>query len=255
MMDMIIKTLAGSRAYGLETEGSDWDFHGVYATPTSKLLSIGPTPATSVWQSGDTADDFQSWELGHFLHLATKCNPTVLETFVAPVVVSEDPTLILSYGMDIAPPPPGAPYALTIGEGLRALFPYVLARKRVFDAFRGYAHNQRAKLFSKPDDPTAPQPTGRAWKFATQYLRVLLQGERLLLTGELVLDMTRYGIMNGAPFLMDVRNGKFSMGHVIDKAAELEAKLKEAYEDSDMQEEPDLDAVNDFLLKVRRENW
>ncbi|KKK55536.1 hypothetical protein LCGC14_3073540 [marine sediment metagenome] len=82
-MNMILKVLTGSRAYGLETPESDFDFHGVYVTPTSQLLAIGPKPKESIWKEGD--EDFQSWEIGRFLDLAVHCNPTVLETFVAPV--------------------------------------------------------------------------------------------------------------------------------------------------------------------------
>ncbi|KKL64597.1 hypothetical protein LCGC14_2163410, partial [marine sediment metagenome] len=180
-------------------------------------------------------EDFQSWELGHFLHLAVKNNPTVLETFVAPS------------------------YSATLdGWALRALFPAVLSRKRVFDAYRGYARNQRAKLFNKPDDPAKDQPSGRAWKFAAQYLRILLQGEALLRTGKLILNMNGrcYGpAKTTKALLLDVKNGRFSMGYIIDKAVGLEARLKAAYKDSGIPKEADLGAVNEFLLRVRRENW
>ncbi len=240
MNNLVLKVLAGSRAYGLEVEGSDWDYHGVFVTPTSELLSVGPRPRESVWKEGD--EDFQSWEIGRFLHLATKCNPTVLETFVAPV----------------------RSVSIPIGHELRELFPHVLNRKRVYDAFLGYAHNQRVKLFGKPDDPTAAQPSDRAWKFATQYLRVLIQGERLLWTGELVLDMRDPGYDTDAVtlvrsptqrLLMEVKAGAHTMGGVIDAAARLEKDLEVAYEASQMQTEPDLGAVNEFLLKVRKERW
>ncbi len=234
MSNLMLKTLTGSRAYGLETEDSDWDFHAVFVTPTSELLSLGQKPAESVWrEGGEDGWDFQSWELGRFLHLAVKCNPTVLETFVAP------------------------PYFATLdGWALRALFPRVLSRKRVFDAYRGYAHNQRAKLFNKPDDPTAAQPGERAWKFAAQYLRILMQGERLLQTGELVLDMFKYGVFGSAKsLLLRVKNGRLSMGYVIDSAVELEKRLEDAYDNSEIQEEADLGAVNEFLLRIRKGAW
>ena len=42
----ILKVLTGSRAYGLDTPESDYDYHGVYVTPTSELLAIGPNPPT-----------------------------------------------------------------------------------------------------------------------------------------------------------------------------------------------------------------
>ncbi len=239
---MILKVLTGSRAYGLETPESDYDYHGVFVTPTSQLLAIGPKPKESIWKEGD--EDFQSWELGHFLDLAVHCNPTVLETFVAPVE-----------------------HATPCGFQLRALFASVLTRKRVYDAFLGYSHNQQKKMFNKPDNPAEAQPSPRAWKFAVQYLRILLQGERLLRTGELVLDMrdsgyhftsgNNYPTIEGpwSTVLMSVRRGKFSMGEVIDMADEFKKRLELAFADSSVREAPDLDAVNEFLIGVRKETW
>lgn len=247
----ILTVLAGSRAYGLEREDSDWDHHSVFVTPTADLLKLGPTPKDTHWAEG-VERDTQSWEVGHFLYLATKCNPTVLETFVAPEVVIDsliDPTHYY--------------WAKRTGKELRSLFPYVLSRKRVLDAFCGYAHNQRAKLFKKPDDPTADKPGPRVWKFAAQYLRVLMTGERLLSTGELVVDMRQYGdkylsrydIRDAHALLREVRDGRRTIGRVIDLAAALEGQLKMACEGSQIADEPDLDAVNGFLLRVRKDHW
>ena len=228
-MNMILKVLTGSRAYGLETPESDFDYHGVYVTPTSQLLAIGPKPKESIWKEGD--EDFQSWEIGHFLDLAVHCNPTVLETFVAPVE-----------------------YATPYGYQLRVLFESVLTRKRVYDAFLGYSHNQQKKMFNKPDNPLEDQPSPRAWKFAVQYLRVLLQGERLLRTGEFVLSMTDY-TDNARSLLMGIKRGEFSMGFIIDLADEFKKRLELAFVESTVRTEPDFEVINQFLLEVRKETW
>ncbi len=228
-MNMILKVLTGSRAYKLETPESDFDFHGVYVTPTSELLAIGPKPKESIWKEGD--EDFQSWELGHFLDLAVHCNPTILETFVAPYVA-----------------------ATPTGFQLRTLFESVLTRKRVYDAFLGYSHNQQKKMFNKPGELGVPKLDERAWKFAVQHLRILLQGERLLRTGEFVLDMADY-TDDARSLLMDIKRGEFSMGFVIDLADEFKKRLELAFADSSVREAPDLDAVNEFLLGVRKETW
>ncbi len=230
---IVLKVLTGSRAYGLERENSDWDYHAVHIAPTSDLLKLGPAPKGHVWDESKD-EDRQTWEIGHFLHLATRCNPTILETFVAPAVQ----------------------LTLPFAPELRSLLPYVLNRKRIHDSFLGYAHNQRTKLFKKPDDPTKDQPTDRAWKFATQYMRVLIVGEALLRTGELVIDMAQHGPGEyTVNFLRDVRHGNFSLGNVVDRAAKLEAQLKAAYEKSEVQETGNLDAINEFLLRVRIKSW
>ena len=237
---LILRTLAGSRAYGLATPESDYDFHEVFVTPTSELLSLGSEVRRARWEEKQEGADTQAWELSHFLHLATKCNPTVLETFVAPIVYDNAaPTLDEQ----------------TLAHELRGLLPYVLSRQLVHDAFRGYAHNQRAKLFTKPDDPTKDQPSERAWKFAAQYLRVLIVGERLLRTGNLTINMNDYHGM-GIEILRRIRRGNFTLGEVIDLAKDIERDLEKSFAESNaVPEKPRLEVVNDFLLKVRREHW
>ncbi len=241
MNTMILKTVAGSRAYGLETPESDWDYHAVFVTPTVDILALGANPKGHSWDESKEVD-MQTWEIGQFLKLATKCNPTILETFVAPLV-----------GLV-----PGG-----YGYRLRNLLSAVLSKRYVRAAYLGYAHNQRAKLFNKPDDPTAAQPSEKAWKFATQYIRVLIQGEHLLRTGELVVNMELYpdmvpysgGAASPRPLLIDVRRGRFSMGDVIDTAKLLEEKLEKAYNDTSLPNVADLKRVNDFLIQVRKNFW
>ena len=238
---MILKTVAGFRAYGLETSESDWDYHAVFVTSTVDILALGANPKGRAWDESKEVD-MQTWEVGHFLHLATKCNPTILETFVAPLV-----------GLV-----PGG-----YGHRLKTLLPAVLSKRYVRAAFLGYAHNQRAKLFNKPDDPIVIQPSERTWKFATQYIRVLIQGEHLLRTGKLVVNMGLYddiipypdGAASPRPLLMDIRRGRFSLGDVIDTAKLLEERLEKAYNDTQLPNVADLERVNKFLIRVRKDFW
>ncbi len=251
MNKLLLKTLAGSRAYGLETPESDYDYHAVFITPTSELLALGNTPKGQTWDESKDVD-LQTWELGRFLFLATRCNPTILETFVAPIVDDEkNPDLLQAFQR-------------ITSEELRALLPHVLTRRRVRDAFRGYAHNQRTKLFKDPDsDFGAPQISDRTWKFSTQYIRVLIQGEHLLRTGELVIDAGLYpdmihypgGRASVRPLLMDIRRGRFNLGDVINIASRLEEQLEKAYTGSEIPDEPNLEPVNDFLLRMRKGFW
>lgn len=237
--DVILSVLTGSRAYGLDTPESDYDYHGVYVTPTSELLAIGHNPPKSRTWSESAEQDSVMWEVGHFLFESTKCNPTMLETFIAPVE-----------------------YATPAGYQLRVLLESVISRQRVYDAILGYAHNQRKKMFDKPDSPAEAQPSDRAWKFAVQYLRVLMQGEHLLRTGGLELNMRALYLshdgldkFHAREFLMQVRRGEFTMGHIIDVADGLKRKLELAFTESKMREAPDFDAVNMYLLDLRREVW
>ena len=220
----ILKVLCGSRAYGLNDADSDYDYHGVYVVPTSRLLAIDSRIKETQWVEGESEDN-TAWEIGHFLRLATHCNPTILETFVAPVKESTE-----------------------TGLELRKLFPYVLARKRVFDAFRGYAANQRKKMF----EPTSADKERRMQKAAIAYLRSLWHGTILLMNGTYMTQVSP----DWRKELMVIRNSdKLDKAHVIQLAEMLESNIEEAYQESSVPEEPDMDKVNEFLLRVRKENW
>jgi hypothetical protein len=155
-MKQIYKVLVGSQAHGLATPESDYDYRGVFIEPTSELLKIGGSVKQTHWAEG-LKDDTQ-WELGHFLQMATKCNPTILEMFVAPVI---ETTLA--------------------GNELRNLFPYIWNKKDVYNSFRGYGMNQRKKFLDNKDN--------RARKYAVAYLKSLYQACVLLSTGIFSIDM------------------------------------------------------------------
>lgn len=221
----ILRVLCGSRAYGLHDDDSDFDYHGIFVVPTSRLLSIGPKIRETAWIEGEDQDNI-AWEIGHFLRMAAQCNPTVLETFVAPI---ESTT--------------------KWGNCIRDLFPYVISRKRIYESFRGYAHNQRKKMF----EPTGGVRAGEwIWKFAVAYLRVLYHGTELLQAGiycPYIDDSKR------RDFLRAVKLGEVDKGTIINAAEILQSDLTDAYLESNVPEEPNMDKVNETLLALRQNMW
>src|SRR3990167_3470322 len=116
-MDLILKVLVGSRANGLATWDSDWDYRGVWVKPTSEILKLGGNEKGQHNIEGN--EDNTLYELGHFLSLAVKCNPAILEVLVAPTVESTK-----------------------IGIELQGLFDFVWNPIDVKNAFLGYSVNQ-----------------------------------------------------------------------------------------------------------------
>ena len=241
----ILRVLCGSRAYGLHDDDSDFDYHGVFVVPTRHLLEIrmdGVKPKETRWIEGSKEDDV-AWEVGHFLRLAVRCNPTVLETFVAPICPRSVAGLWTPHYSDMI---------IRLAGALRALLSAVVSRKRVYESYRGYAHNQRKKMF----EPTGGVRGGeRKDKFAVAYCRALWQGEILLRTGRLRLAINTAEEGEFKRFLKRIKAGNYKTAEVIDVAEALETHLTDAYLGSSMQEEPDLEAVNEFLLTVRKDFW
>ena len=219
-MKLILRVLVGSQAHGLATPESDFDYRGVFIAPTMDFFSVeGGKPKTTEWIEGD--EDNTAYEVGHFLHLATKSNPSILEVFGSPVV-----------------------YSTSEGKKMRELFPYVWSSKGVLDAFVGYSHNQQKKML---DDK--PEFANRKWKYAVAYLRTLMQAEVLLNTEELLVAVPHLW----ASFLRDVKNGSFSMGEVLDAAHELKGNVKAAYS-ANPDKQTDYEPLNEFMHRMRKEN-
>lgn len=76
--EIIAKILVGSRAYGTDIEGSDWDFKGVFIQDPLHLFLNGPIKIIEI------SEDEIYYELGYFAGLCLHQNPTILEMLYAP---------------------------------------------------------------------------------------------------------------------------------------------------------------------------
>lgn len=217
-MNLLTKVLVGSQAHGLADENSDFDYRGVFVQPTSVIVGLGGKVENTSWIEGK--EDDTSWEIGKFLLMATKSNPTVLETFLAEEVE-------------------GSAYS----EEFRSLFPHVWDSTHVKNAFVGYGINQRKKFLERKDN--------RAPKYACAYLRVLYNAWQLLRTGSFSVNLIGSPVFD---FCKRFKNGNYEVGEVIQICHEWEEKVKAAYDDNP-DKKVNLEPVNEFLLKVRKENW
>lgn len=229
----ILKVIVGSQAHGLATPESDYDYRGVFVVPTSELLRLGGTVKTTSWIEGK--DDDTCWEIGHFLNMAVHCNPTILETFLAPrwnyphsdrVPFTEEAHILEKMGSD-----------------LRELFPHVWNSTDVMNAFIGYGRNQRKKFLDNKDQREA--------KYATAYLRVLYNAWELLTTGTFSSNMSKTSIFDT---LKRFKNKEYKMGEVMQLCYDWEKMVEEAYKQNP-DKKTNVEPVNEFLLKVRKYLW
>lgn len=226
----ILKVIVGSQAHGLATPESDFDYRGVFIYKTRDILSLDPPKDQTNWIEGK--EDDTSWELGKFLLMATKCNPTVLETFKSPAVPFKNP-------LEEPITSVNGQYA----DELRDLFQYAWNSADVRNAYIGYGLNQRKKFLEDKDKRKA--------KYAVAYLRSLYNGWEILNRGDFSVDMRPTPIYET---LKKWKAGEFTAGEVIDLAELWTDKVNEAYE-KNPKKETNIEPVNDFLLKVREENW
>jgi predicted nucleotidyltransferase len=225
MKHEILRTIVGSHAHGLATETSDIDYRSVYALPTAEILSLGFNYKGSSWVEGESEDN-TAYEIGHFLMLATKNNPSILEVMVAPVESQSN-----------------------YGDELRALLPSVFDPQQAFNSFTGYSLNQRKKMLDNH--------LGRKRKFATAYIRTLYNLYDLLLTGTFRLKVTD---KKRLVILKQLKYADFHNGFVIDLADELTEQAKTLLNTKYFDKNGEYlgnplynkDRANEFLLKIRK---
>lgn len=213
----LLKVLVGSRANGLADENSDYDYRSVYVLPTSKILSLGYKYKGNDWIEGN--EDNTAYEIGHFLELAMKCNPSILEILKSPVQ-----------------------YANEDGVKLLKLFPYLWNPKDAFNAFIGYGLKQRKNLLDKEDD--------KQTKYGVTYLRTLYNLTNLLLHKDFSSEIKDEGFKKA---LKGIKQGFSTYGEIIDAAKQLTAIAKICL--IKCEHEPNLDKVNEFLVEIRRKYW
>jgi hypothetical protein len=211
----IYACVTGSRAFGLDTEGSDTDRRGVYLAPTPLFWRFEKPPAHV---EGPGEEQF-GWELERFCELALRANPNVLECLHSPLVEYADGT----------------------GRELLALRGAFLSR-RAHASFTRYALGQRRKLEADVRVHGAPR-----WKHAMHLLRLLASAGDLLRTGELTVEVG--GLRER---LLAVKRGEVPWPQAESWMGRLAARADEALLTSPLPEEPDRRRVEDFLVRTRR---
>jgi len=76
MSDLIVKHLAGSKAYGTSLPTSDTDIRGLFCAEPKSIL----TPFFPIRERVGEGEDEKYYELTNFIKLYTDCNPNIIET-------------------------------------------------------------------------------------------------------------------------------------------------------------------------------
>ncbi|MBE1488647.1 nucleotidyltransferase domain-containing protein [Plantactinospora soyae] len=210
----IYAAVVGSRAFGLDTEGSDTDIRGVYVAPTPAFWSLTKPPSHL---EGPEPDQF-SWEVERFCELALKANPNLLEVLHSGTVLTLTP----------------------VGEELLALRPAFLSQL-AYQTYSGYVLSQFKKI--EADLRQHGQPR---WKHVMHLLRLLLSAGDLLRHGRLTLDVGAY-----RDRLLAVRRGEVGWSTVESWRLALHGELDDALTHTPLPAVPDTARVDAWLYSVR----
>ena len=212
---IVLRSVVGSRAYGLDEEGSDTDRRGIFLPPAPRHWSHAGVPEQI--ERDDTQEAY--WELEKAIVLALKANPTVLEMLYSPLVEAV-----------LAP----------ADELLRERHRFV--SRLVYQTYNGYVLSQFKKLQADI------RSTGDVrWKHVMHLLRLLLAGIDVLRDGQVPLDVGEH-----RERLLAVRRGEVPWPDVETWRGDLHREFDTAYRETSLPERPDYAWSDDFLVRARR---
>lgn len=169
---LLTMSIVGSTAYGLAGPDSDLDYLGVFAVPTQQLLGLDghKLSETSVVQNDP---DVTVHELGKWVRLALAANPTVLELLFATSIIRP-------------------------ANGWQVLRHYrrdFMGSETILASYGGYAIQQAKRVVKRHGEGKHSFNSdlrNRIAKHGRHSLRLLLQAEQLLSTGDLDLDVSKH---------------------------------------------------------------
>lgn len=228
-LNILLEGIVGSTAYGMARPDSDEDRLGVFAFQTEQLFGL--TDPSNNHRDDPPLPDRTVHEAGKFARTALKSNPTLLELLWLPdelYVARAD-----------------------LGEALIAIRDAFLSRQAVRDSYCGYARQQFHKL--RNDDTFGSDLRKRTEKHARHLARLMHCGLHLLATGELLVQLEEPArfIQFGADVADTVESGG-SLDWVESYVEGMTARFDLEYDTSPLPEDPDRQAVADWLRQVRK---
>jgi predicted nucleotidyltransferase len=209
------RCVVGSRAYGLDRDGSDVDRRGFYLPPADRHWSLFGVPEQI--DDPDTQECY--WEIGKFVVLALKANPNVLECLWTPLVEHASP----------------------VAQELLAMRGAFLS-KLVHATYNGYVLSQFRKIEADRRNGGRVKP-----KHAMHLIRLLLSGIGALRDGEVPVRVEEH-----RDRLLAIRDEAMPWDDVNAWRLELHRDFDAAYAATSLPERPDYARADRFLVAARR---
>lgn len=231
----------GSAAYGCSNDTSDLDMYG-FAMPPREMVfphmaghvpGFGPNPqGFDVWSEHHIVDksagkeyDFSVYSIVKFFDLVRDNNPNMVDALFVPercIVHSTD-----------------------VSDMVRERRKEFL-HKGAFSRFRGYAYQQLKKIEGKsnssnPKRQASIEQFGYDVKFAYHIVRLALECEQILTTGDLDLECN-------SEILKAIRRGDWTLERLKEWFFAKEIQLEEAKSKSQLPEKPDIEVLRQLLL-------
>lgn len=226
--DIIFLNIEGSYGFGFPSPNSDLDIRGVYVAPTSRFLRNRDKLDEPTFVSSKGNLEISVDEVGHYLKLVSKSNGPRFEWLFSNVF-HESPEF----------------------SGLREIVSSYGLSKKLAGYYQRYPKTfiKGGKLSTNPKD-------------ALHALRAYMTGIHLYEDGEVVSDISTLNQSFNLPFVAEVLNLKKEGSPVSEVLREeimpvielLSERLAQSLINSDLPEQPNTEAMNDYLESLRKSN-
>lgn len=212
---IIYRCIVGSRAYGLDGEGSDFDRRGIYLPDANTHWSLYGAPEQL--ENEQTQECY--WELQKFITLALKANPNVLECLFTPLVE----------------------FASPLAEELLSQRDIFLS-KLIYQTYNGYVMSQFRKMQKDIQNYGSIR-----WKHAMHLIRLLISGITALQEGHIPVRVADY-----RDDLLTIRRGEMDWESLEKWRKQLHKEFELAFQSTKLPDHSDYDRANQFLIAARR---
>lgn len=212
---VIYRCVVGSRAYGLDVDGSDTDRRGIFLPPAEMHWSLYGVPEQL--ENHEAQECY--WEIQKFIVLALKANPNVLECLYTPLIE----------------------HAAPIAQELLDMRDAFLS-KLVYQTYNGYVLSQFKKMNQDLRNKGSIKP-----KHAMHLIRLLLSGIQVLREGFVPVDVAGH-----RERLLAIRDGQIAWAEVEAWRESLHTEFDAAFAPTKLPDRPDYERANALLIKARR---
>jgi hypothetical protein len=244
-MEVIFKTLVGSKLYGLATENSDTDYKGVFMAPVENVIptleqTLGLKTFTEMERYeppvvGEGKDKVEAvyFSARYFIKLYLKGNPTLAEIPFAGdefVEATDMGRELMKFVRD----------HMVTRHLFGGYYGYYMDQVKGFTTGRGVCREKRHELIEK---------YGYDTKMGSHAYRIGVQGVELFKTGKINPTLSGEHLETARKIKV---GGFYNREWLMATVEDLSRQLKEAERNSTLPEKPDFDKVHDFILDFNK---
>lgn len=231
----ILLTRTGSHAYGTNTPQSDLDYKGICIPPSEYYLGL---KSINEYNTSD-GKNFTKNVAGDIDIVVTHINKFVRDAMNG---VPNNLDILFTREQDII-------YCDDFGRELLSMRKEFLS-KALKHKFCGYAHSQKHKMIIKKGNGTGRQELVDKYGYDTKFG---MHTVRLLTSVIEILETQNYCTYRpNREYLMDIRNGKYTLDELFEIIDDLEQKVESLYETSELQYSCDFNKINNWLIDFNR---